>query len=132
VTAGEDARALEAAIAALAPDALDGGALAAAEAIARRLAGEAGVGALAEAIARTLRACGEGVVEPHTAQWRLAAAALTLRQERERVGGAVEVAIAGACHELETLFPRRPESPVPPRAEDVEIIHPGSLVRRHE
>ena len=126
----EGARALEAAIAALTPDALDPAALAAAEAIATRLAAHPTCGALAGAIARTLAACAAGTVEPHHAQWRLAAAALTLTQELARSGGPATVALDGARHELETLFPRLPESPAPPTAEDLDLVPAASLVRK--
>jgi hypothetical protein len=124
-----DAQKLEAAIAALTPDRLDESALRAAAELANRLVATA-VGTLATAIARTLTACIDGVVEPHHAQWRMASAALTLTQELARAGGPSPVAIAGAIHELEMLFPRRPESPTPPTAEDLDLIHPASLVRK--
>jgi hypothetical protein len=126
-----DAQKLEDAIAALTPDRLDEAALRSAIEIANRLA-SGPCGALASAIARTLVGCIDGLVEPHNAQWRMASAAFTLRQEVERSGGPSGVAIAGAIHELEMLFPRRPESPTPPTAEDLDIVHPSSLVRKPE
>ena len=127
--ASDDARRLDEAIAALTPDRLDESAVRAAADIAKRLTASS-CAPLAAAIARTLAACVDGVVEPHNAQWRMASAALTLRQEIARSVGPSGVAIAGAIHELEMLFPRQPDSAVPPSAEDLDIIHPGSLVRR--
>lgn len=126
----DDARALEAAIAALTPDALDPAALATAESLARRLAADPAVARLATAIARTLAACAGGTVEPHHAQWRLASAALTLSQELSRAGGPSALALDGARHELELLFPRLADSAVPPTAEDLDLIPPTSLVRK--
>jgi hypothetical protein len=121
---------LEAAIAALNPDAPDVGATTAAAAIADRIAVEhPAVATLARTIARTLLAITNGDVQPHHAQWRLASAALTLRQEMERDTPAA-IALAGAVMDLETLFPPLPSSPSPPNAEDVELIHPSDLVRR--
>jgi len=125
-----DAEALEQAIAALTPDALEPAAVAAAEAIALRLAGDPAVGALAGAIARTLAACVAGEVEPHHAQWQLAAAAATLTQELARPGGPARVALDGARHELGLLFPRLPASPVPPTAADLDLVPPAALVRK--
>jgi hypothetical protein len=125
----DDAQRLEDTIAALTPDRLDEAALRGAIEIATRLESTT-AGALASAIARTLAGCIDGVVEPHNAQWRLASAALTLRQELIRAGGPSGVAVAGAIHELEMLFPRKPESPTPPTAEDLDIVHPARLVRR--
>jgi hypothetical protein len=121
---------LEAAIAALNPDAPDADAIAAAAAIADRIAVEhPAVATLARTIARTLLAITNGDVQPHHAQWRLASAALTLRQEMDRDEPAA-IALAGAVMDLETLFPPLPSSPTPPNAEDVELIHPNDLVRR--
>ena len=121
---------LEAAIAALDPAGADPAGLARAGSLARAHAGHPTCGALATAIARTLAAWGSGEVEPHHAQWRLAAAALTLAQELARPGGPSATALAGAQHELETLFPRLPESPVPPTAEDLDLVPASSLVRK--
>ena len=126
-----DARLLEDAIAALTPDRLDESSLRGAIEIAKRFESTA-AGGLAAAIARTLSGCMDGVVEPHAAQWRMASAAFTLRQELARDGGPSGVAIAGAIHELEMLFPRKPESPTPPTAEDLDIVHPSTLVRRRD
>lgn len=101
-----DAELLEAAIAALDPDALSIDALQAAQAIAQRLAERDDVGRLAATIARTLVGCADGVVQPHHAQWRMASAALTLRQEMARAGGPSKVALDGAIYDLEILFPK--------------------------
>jgi hypothetical protein len=121
---------LEAAIAALNPDAPDADAIAAAAAHADRIGIEhPAVATLARTIARTLLAITNGDVQPHHAQWRLASVALTLRQEIDRDAPSA-IALAGAVMDLETLFPPLPSSPTPPNAEDVELIHPNDLVRR--
>jgi hypothetical protein len=121
---------LEQAIAALDPAGADPAALARAEALARALAAHPTCGALAATIARTLAGWARGEVEPHHAQWRLASAALTLSQEMARPGGPAEVALAGARHDLDTLFPRLPDSPVPPTADDLDLVPPSALVRK--
>ena len=123
---------LEAAIAALNPDAPDADAITAAAALADRIAVDhPAVATLARTIARTLVAITNGDVQPHHAKWRLASAALTLTQEIDREGDAPsQIALAGAVMDLETLFPPLPSSATPPNAEDVELIHPNDLVRR--
>lgn len=121
---------LEAAIAALDPASTDPAPLARAEALARALAAHPTCGRLAATIARTLAGWANGVVEPHHAQWRLASAALTLSQELARSGGPSPTALAGAAHDLDTLFPRLPDSPVPPTADDLDLVPATSLVRK--
>jgi hypothetical protein len=125
----DDATALEAAIAALTPDALSPGSLRDAETIALRLAAIPAVAALARAIARTLAACGTGEVEPHHAQWRMASAAWTLRQSLASGGAPSQLALDGARHDLETLLPRAQGSAQPPTLEDAVLVHPGTLKR---
>jgi hypothetical protein len=121
---------LEAAIAALNPDAPDAEAIAAAAQRADRIAlDHPAVATLARTIARTLLAITNGDVQPHHAQWRLASATLTLRQEMDRDAPS-QIAMAGAVMDLETLFPPLPSSAVAPNAEDVELVHPSELVRR--
>lgn len=131
----DDAAALDAAIAGLRPDEVASASMQAAlrdaEAIARRLAAVPEVAALATIIARTLSACAGAEVEPHHAQWRLASAALTLRQQLDQVaaGAAISaISMRGAAYELEVLFPRAPDSPTPPSAEDLEPADPAGLV----
>jgi len=123
---------LEAAVAALNPDAPDAGALADAAAHADRIADESpAVAQLARTIARTLRGIGDGLVQPHHAQWRLASATFTLAQERAHEAPSA-VALAGAVLDLETLFAPLPDSPAPPTAADADIIHPANLIRRRD
>lgn len=119
-------RELEDAIAAIDPDRPD---VARAASLADALADHPAVGALARTIARTLRACETGEVQAHHAQWRLASAALTLRLELERAQPSA-LALDGARYDLETLFPRLPDQPQPPTAEDLDLIPPTDLTRR--
>jgi len=120
---------LEAAIAALNPDAPDATAIDEACALADGIAADSpALAQLARTISRTLHGIIDGDVQPHHAQWRLASAALTLTHELERDAPSA-VSLAGAVHDLETLFPPLPSSPPPPSAEDVDVIHPAELVR---
>jgi len=133
MTPEQDAAALEQAIAALDPDAIDSDTRRDAQRIAMGMTMVPVVGGLAAVIARTLAGCVKGEVEPHHAKWRLASAALTLRQECDRVaagGAASDVAINGACYELAVLFPKAADAAPAPTVADVDLVHPSTLVRK--
>jgi hypothetical protein len=116
--ARESAAALDAAIAAIDPDAVAGEAMQAALATDAVLAGGLAsecrdlaapeISELAACIERALRLIASGQVEPHHAQWQMAAALVTARQALDHLAAGesyAPVALAGARFELETLFP---------------------------
>jgi hypothetical protein len=139
--ARESAAALDAAIAALDPDAVAADAMQSALATAAVLAGGLAsecrdlaapeVSELAACIERALRLIASGEVEPHHAQWQMAAAMVTVRQALEHIAAGetyAPVALAGARFELETLFPL----PDGRRAGDPpgSVVPASSLVRK--
>jgi len=126
----EQAAELERLIQSLDPDAIDSHARRDAQQHALDLTLSPVVGILAALIARTLAACVKGEVETHHAKWQLASAALLVRQELERPTAGGAVAVEAACLELATLFPPRAGAPVPPTAEDLELLPAASLIRR--
>jgi hypothetical protein len=129
---GEDAAALEGAIQRLAPDATmtAPGQDALRDAAARAMAIAQGcrdhaapeVADCAQSIGLALQLIASGEVEPHHAQWQMAAAIQAIRQALDKLAAGESyspVALAGAQYELETLFP------VPGK-----LLAPSSLVRR--
>jgi hypothetical protein len=107
----ETAAALDAAIAALVPDAPE---VTTAARLADQLAHECAdlaapeVSELAATIGRALALITQGKVEAHHAQWLMAAAMVAARQALDHLAAGesyAPVALAGARYELETLFP---------------------------